>query len=154
MDLEISIWSLVAALTFFVIVGVVMFFMALRPDPSVERPEADASERGFRAGVRRYVGPVTPDLAILSPARRVLLEFVGALCGFPGFGWLMSTRVALGLTLLCLGPAIIYGALPVAFSLSGHLLDGPYVTIEYLPAVAVVSAACLAFAEYRAKVAQ
>lgn len=158
MDVEMEIWGLVAALAFFVIAGVIMFFVALRPEPAAEGPKAvdraDPSERGFRAAVQRYVGPVTPDLAILTPARRVLLEFVGALCGFPGFGWLMSTRVALGLTLLCLGPAIIYGAMPVAFAMSGHLLDGPYVAIEYLPVVAVVSATCLAVAEYRAKVAR
>lgn len=156
MDVEITIWGLVVALAFFTLAGVVMFIVALRPDPSNPGHGAPVAreQQGFEAAVKRYVGPVTPDLALLTPARRVLLEFVGAMCGFPGFGWLMSTRVALGLTLLCVGPAIIYGAMPVAFAFSGHLLDGPYVVIEYLPAVAIISATCLGVAEYRARSAQ
>jgi hypothetical protein len=154
-DAEITIWGLIVALAIFTIGGVAMFVLALRPDRSTagepgQGPKARDAERGFRAGVHRYVGPVTPDLALLSPARRVLLEFVGAFCGFPGFGWLMSTRVAIGLTLLCLGPALVYGAIPVALAFSGHLSDGPYVAIAYLPTLAVVSATCLALAEFKA----
>ena len=160
MDVSITIWGLVVALTLFTAVGVAMFVIALRPTarnrdgaPS-GGSAAPAGEAGFGGAMRRYVGPVSPDLALLTAPRRVLLEFVSALCGFPGFGWLASTRVSIGLPLLCIAPAIIYGGYPVYLAMTGHLLDSPYVAIQYLPAVALVSASCLAFAEFRARRSQ
>ena len=156
MDVSITIWGLVAALTLFTIVGVAMFVIALRPNSreGITAPPGKSASKGgtgFGPAMRRYVGPVSPDLALLTAPRRVLLEFVSALCGFPGFGWLASTRVSIGLPMLCVAPAIIYGGYPVYLAMTGHLIDSPYVAIQYLPAVALVSASCLAFAEYRAR---
>jgi hypothetical protein len=97
----------------------------------------------------RYIGPVDPDVALLNPPGRVALEFVAALCGFPGFGWLASTRAAVGLPLLVLGAATVYGFYPAFLALSGHFTDRPLIALEYLPVVAVISATTLAIAEVR-----
>jgi hypothetical protein len=160
-DLEMTIWGTVAALVMFTVAGLALFVQALRSDPAERAARAASSQlpagsgvagpgrADFREGVRRYVGPVTPDMALLTPAKRVLLEFVGALCGFPGFGWMTSTRVSIGLPMLLIGPAMVYGFYPVYLAMSGHLADSPHVGIRYLPALAAMSAAVLAIVETR-----
>lgn len=158
MHFTYTIWTTIVMVAFFIVIGAWLFVRALIPDP--HRPsDATARQEGiiparsvFRritSGMRRYVGPISPDVAILTPLKRVALEFVTALCGFPGFGWLMSTRVAIGLPLLCIGPAIVYGFYPVLLALTGHITDSPLVAFRYLPALAVVSASLLAVAEFR-----
>ena len=147
----VTIWGTIAALVMFTAIGFILVVQALRPDPAerAARRAAGTARLGLGEAARRYVGPVTPDLALLTPPLRVVLEFVGALCGFPGFGWMMSARVAIGLPLLIVAPTIVYGFYPVYLALSGHLVDSPYVAIRYLPFLAVISASALAAAEVR-----
>lgn len=114
-----------------------------------ERRAADAgaaSVVSLRKRAQRYVGPVTDDMALANPAARVGIEFVLALCGFPGFGWLFSGRVVTGLLLVSIVPSFVWAIYPGYLSLRGQLLTGPspYTVIEYLPALAAVSAGCLA----------
>lgn len=146
---QISIWSLVAALILFVAISVVLFAQALRPDAEEREARKSRSRRPFRDRISAYVGPAGPHLALLSPVKRVALELVSASCGFPGFGWMMSGRVAVGLPLMILGSGFVFGFYPVFLAFTGHFLDSPYVALQYLPAVGIVSAATLGVTEYR-----
>lgn len=149
MDVETTIWGTIGALGVFILLGVFLFVRSLWPDRAARVVDPHARRKSFAEGVNDYTGPVGPKLALLTPVKRVLLEFVGAFCGVPGFGWLVSGRVAIGLPLLCAGPAIIYGLYPVYLATTGHLSDRPLIAIEYLPVLAVVSAFTLAVAEFR-----
>lgn len=153
MEFETTIWGTIIALALFIAIGAWLFVRSMQLDPD-KRVALQAEGRRARLGIveaaRRYVGPVSPDTAFLTPTGRVALEFVAAFCGFPGFGWLSSTRVAIGLPMLFIGPAIIYGFYPALLATNGHLSDGPLVAFSYLPVLAVVSAAALAVAEVRA----
>lgn len=146
---QLTIWGVIAALVLFVAIGAVLFVQALRGDRERESATDGPVEKGFRAGMRRYVGPVRPEHALLSPPLRVGLELVCASCGIPGMGWMMSTRVAVGLPLLAIVPSFVYGFYPVYLAMSGHIVDSPYVALRYLPILGVVSAALLAIAERR-----
>jgi hypothetical protein len=147
----ITIWGGIVAVGVFIVVGVIVVIGALRPDPATRaaRRAAGAPRTTFEEGVRNYVGPVTGDMALLTPPTRVLLEFVGALCGFPGFGWMMSTRVAIGLPLLVVVPSVLFGFYPAALAVGGRLAQDPYVTLRLLPFLAVASAGSLAAVEAR-----
>jgi hypothetical protein len=147
-----AIGGIVGMLLLFLVIGAVLLVQAM----AMERRRNAASAAGgvrerltARDVVRRYVGPVTPDLALLNPPARVAIEFVGALCGFPGFGWMTSTRVWIGLPLLIAGPAIVFGFYPLYLVSSGHIADRPLIALEYLPFLAVASASALAVAEMR-----
>lgn len=151
MEFTTTIWGTIIAMALFTAIGAWLFAKSVRLSPAerAARREERGAARGLADAMRRYVGPVSPDVALLSPVKRVALEFVSALCGFPGFGWLASTRVAIGLPLLCIGPAIVYGFYPAFLAMTGRLSDSPYVALEYLPFLAIVSASALAVAEVR-----
>ncbi len=142
---EFSIWVIIVVIVGFVTIGAVLFVRGLRPGTE----DAPAEPVTFKEGVDAYVGPVTPQLALLTPVTRVLLELVSATCGFPGFGWLVSGRVAIGLPMIVLGPAIVFGFYPVLLAYTGHFNDSPYVAIQYLPALGAISATALAVVEAR-----
>ena len=144
-----TIAGIAGMLVLFIVVGAVLLVQAMRMERRQRASDAAGGRPGLRDVVSRYVGPVTPDLALLNPPARVGLELVGALCGFPGFGWMMSTRVAVGLPMLIAGPAIVFGFYPVYLVYSGHITDRPLIGLEYLPFVAVASASALAVAEVR-----
>ncbi len=149
---EMTIWGIVAVLVVFIAIGAALFVQGMRQerrDGSGHAVDRDPADRGVRAAMRRYVGPVSPELALLNPPARVGLEFLAALCGFPGLGWMMSTRVSIGLPMLVAGPAIVFGFYPAYLAFSGHYTDRPLIALEYLPALAVISAAALAVAEVR-----
>jgi hypothetical protein len=145
---ELTIRAVSVVLLFFIGLGGVVLVQSLRLHARTSG-DAIAQPGGPRAAIRRYFGPVTPDLALLNPPARVVLEFIGALCGFPGFGWLMSSRIWIGLPMLIVGPAIVFGFYPAYLVSSGRVLDSPMEALEYLPFVAVASAAALTFAEAR-----
>jgi hypothetical protein len=105
--------------------------------------------RELRAASRGYFGPPAPELALLSPLARVGLELVAALCGFPGFGWLFSSRMRIGVPLLIIGPSITFGFYPALLVLSGRVAASPLEPLKFLPVVAVASATALAIAEVR-----
>ena len=90
---------------------------------------------------------MTPDLARLNAPLRVLVEFTCALFGFPGFGWVMSTRVVVGVVLMLIGPAFAWCFYPVYLSVSGRLAENVYSLVEYLPLLAAISAGALAVTE-------
>jgi hypothetical protein len=151
-----TIWGIVAMLVVFIAIGAALFVQGMRQERRVPADDGNGSSadtepegRGMRAAMRRYVGPVSPELALLNPPARVGLEFLAALCGFPGLGWMMSTRVSIGLPMLIAGPAIVFGFYPAYLALSGHFTDRPLIALEYLPALAVISATALAVAEVR-----
>jgi hypothetical protein len=147
-DVEMTLGGVVFALLLFVAIGAIVLVQAMLHERKAHPVGEDvALPGGLRESMARYVGPIHPDLALLNPPLRVVLEFVAALCGFPGFGWLVSTRVSVGLPLLVLGAATVYGFYPAFLALSGHFLDRPLIQLEYLPVVAVVSATALAVAE-------
>lgn len=147
---QLSIWGIVAALVLFVGIGAVLFVQALRADRG-DGPRGPHEKEGFAAAMRRYVGPVHPQHAILNIPLRAGLELVCASCGIPGMGWMMSTRVAIGLPLLSIVPSFVYGFYPVYLALSGHLLDSPLIAFRYLPFLGVGSASLLLATELRAR---
>jgi hypothetical protein len=142
--------GIVVTLLEYLAIGAILLVQALLHE---RRSRAGAMVSPTRLGLReamgRYVGPVHPDLALLNAPGRVALEFVASFCGFPGFGWLASTRVGIGLPMMVLGPAIVFGFYPAYLALSGHFVDRPMIALEYLPVVAVLSATTLAIAEVR-----
>lgn len=108
-----------------------------------------SSRPTWRQRVRDYVGEIDPHTALLTPATRPLVELAGAICGFPGLGWLISGRVAVGLVLLIAVPAVVWAFYPVYLSVSGRLAESGFAAVRYLPALAVVSAGSLAAVEWR-----
>ena len=82
-------------------------------------------------------------LAILElPMPQVLLiEFLGALAGFPGLGWLFGGFTLVGALLLYLGPAVAWALLPSILTLSHGPLHqlGWNSLLIYLPASALAS---------------
>jgi hypothetical protein len=146
---DMGLSGIVVVLIVFLAIGVAMIFQSFRAEKGGEADSSPPRGLGLRAAVDAYVGPVSPENAFLNAPGRVALEFVAAMCGFPGFGWLSSTRVRIGLPLMVVAPAIVYGAYPMYLVLSGHILDRPLIGLEYLPVVAVVSATALAIAEVR-----
>lgn len=148
---HLTIWGVIAALVLFVGIGAVLFVQALKGDRSAAPEGSEEDERGLRAGMRRYVGPVRPENALLNVPLRVGLELVCAGCGIPGMGWMMSTRVGVGLPLLAIVPSFVYGFYPVYLALSGHILDSPLIALRYLPFLGVGSATALLIVELRAR---
>ena len=146
---QLTIWGVIGALVVFVLIGAALFVQALRGDRRAEGSRQDPADRGFRAGIRRYIGPVRREHALLNAPLRVGLEFVCASCGVPGMGWMMSTRVAIGLPLMAIVPSFVYGFYPVYLAMSGHILDSPYIAVRYLPVLGVASAVLLAIVERR-----
>ena len=147
MDFKVVIISAMALLSIFALVGVGVSLNAYRVARQERRENGEEKARDLKERIRRYVGPVDPKTALLNPPARVAVEFVGAFCGFPGLGWLCSGSVFAGLLLICLVPAFVWGLVPVFLAVSGHLLDSPYVAIEYLPGVALASAGSLGYRE-------
>jgi hypothetical protein len=147
--MALSMWGIVAVFVIFAIIGAVLVAQSLCPARD-GRPPRGERRAGAREGIRRYFGPVSTKDALLGPVRRVALELVAASCGFPGFGWLMSARPAIGLPMILLGSATVYGFYPAYLILSGRINDGPLVALEYLPLLALLSAGALAIVEMRA----
>ena len=176
--MHVALLLLLTIITVFGVVGVVLMVRALRdagretsflepvspprqiprPRPadtgaSIERPRetqmtTGAPAAGFRGRWSRLVRRTHGDVALLGPRRRVLVEFLGALCGFPGLGWILSGRVALGMTLLVGCPAIVWAVLPMSLSIVGQF--GLGLTFRYLlPVLACSSAGALALVERR-----
>lgn len=142
--------GIIALLTFFVLVGIALTFRAMARAHAATRASGTLPpKRSLKRRVRDYVGPIDRSQAPLNPPLRVTVEFVCALGGFPGLGWLLSGRIFPGLLLMCIVPSLVWGIVPVVLSLTGLLLISPYSVVFYLPALAVVSAGSLAFAELR-----
>jgi TM2 domain-containing membrane protein YozV len=133
------------------IVGLAVTVDAVRSARSERRRREGRPSTGLslRARVGRYVGPIDPSTAVLNPPGRVATEFIGALCGFPGLGWIFSGCIFTGIVLLSLGPAVIWGFFPVILSVTGKLSSGPFVAVQYLPGLALGSAMALAYREIR-----
>lgn len=153
MLLLIAIYSVIAILLIFVITGMFLVVRAMRlaaKEQRRENPEAGRL-RGLklRQRVKRYVGPASPKMALLNPPARVGIEFFGSLCGFPGLGWMISGRIAIGLPLFAIGPAITWAVYPLYLSMSNEIMAGPYVVLRYLPVLAATSAGLLANSEFR-----
>ncbi len=86
-------------------------------------------------------------LALLElPMRQVLLiEFLAALAGFPGFGWLFGGFTLPGVLLLYIGPGLAWALIPSLLALAGGWLHrlGWNVLLFYLPASALTSTLAL-----------
>ncbi len=109
---------------------------------------------GLRRRVQDYVGEVSPHRALLTAPARVALELACALCGFPGLGWLISGRVAVGLILLVVAPAIVWAWHPAYLSLTGGLAAHPFAVVRYLPVVSLASGTALAACEWQGRKAR
>jgi hypothetical protein len=149
-NINLVVFSVLAILSVFSLVGVGVFynaFRAARRERLAAGDEARAAQ--LREKIRRYIGPVDPKKTLLNPPGRVAVEFVGALCGFPGLGWMSSGSVFTGLLLIWCGPAFAWGIYPVILAVTGQLSSSPYIAVEYLPGVAVASAGLLAYREVK-----
>ncbi len=151
--MKLVIGTLVGLVAFFALVGLAVMVGALR---SARREGATGgagagrtgdSDDGLRARIARYVGPVDPSMALLNPPGRVATEFFTALCGFPGLGWLLSGCVFTGLMLLCIAPAFVWGIIPMYLVVTGKAASGAFLAVQYLPGLAIGSAAALAYRE-------
>ena len=143
--------SIIGLLALFGIVGVGVTVGAMRSARAERRQTEGMPEPGasLRERVGKYVGPVEPSMALLNPPGRVAVECFTALCGFPGLGWILSGSVFTGLLLITLGPAVVWGLYPLFLVLTGRLLGSPFVAVQYLPGLALGSAAMLAYREVR-----
>lgn len=150
--ISFTVWGLVAFVALFFVVGFVMTVKAMLSarDARIRTEGGQWRTLTWRERVKRYEGPVTPDLARFNPPLRVLVEFTCALFGFPGFGWAMSARVLPGIIMMLVGPAFVWCFYPVYLSVSGRLAGNVYSLIDYLPWLALASAGTLAILELRA----
>jgi hypothetical protein len=142
--------TVVSLVAVFALVGLAVTLNALRT-ARTERKRSGTHVDGLslRARIGHYVGPIDPSMALLNPYGRVATEFFTALCGFPGLGWILSGSVFTGLVLICVGPAVVWGLYPVFLVMTGQILDGPFVAVQYLPGLAVGSSAALAYREFQ-----
>lgn len=148
MKIEITTSALIAFMALFFGVGIVM---TVRTMLQARRDHAAGLVTGdLRQRLAQRVGPVTPEKAPLTPALRVLIEFVCALFGFPGLGWSLSTRLMPGLGLMLAGPIFCWMVWPVFLHYSGILAMNVQSLVWELPVVATASAGGLAVAEIRA----
>lgn len=153
MLLLIAIYSVIAILLIFVLTGMYLVIRAMRQAAREQRranPLArQLSGLKLRLRAKRYVGSASPRMALLNAPARVAIEFFCSLCGFPGLGWMISGRIAIGLPLFVIGPAITWAIYPLYLSMSNEIMAGPYVVLRYLPVLAVTSAGLLAISQVR-----
>lgn len=82
------------------------------------------ASRGYRAewsarwrnALENYAGPLPARVEKIPLLFILAMEFVGALFGFPGLGWLYAGQVVSGIALLCVGPAIAWATVPLLIS--------------------------------------
>jgi hypothetical protein len=98
--------------------------------------------------VKRYEGPIDEDSPFFNPLARIAIEFFSALFGFPGLGWMISGQVFIGLVLMGIIPCFVWAAIPAYLVKTIILKTNPYAPVIYLPALAFISAACLASNQY------
>lgn len=152
---RIAVYGIATVLVLFIVAGAATFAAGVRQGRARTRagtavPTTGAGGRGGpRAALRRYVGPVEPRHALLNPPLRVGVEAISALFGFPGLGWLASGKVVTGLVLLVAGPSFIWGLFPVYLIATQRMADHPYLFIQYLPLVSVMSAGALGIHQLR-----
>ncbi len=149
--LHVLVMVLAALLTVFSASSVYLLYRALRQarrEHALTGPPP-GPPRSVEQRARDFVAPAHAQHAMLGPRRRVGVEFFTSLCGFPGFGWIASGRVALGVTLMTAVPAFVWAIYPIILSVNGRIADGPFVAVRYLPALAVLSSATLALVEWR-----
>ncbi|MHB8859395.1 MAG: hypothetical protein ACYC6Z_07945 [Thermoleophilia bacterium] len=104
----------------------------------------------LRQRIDRYEGPINRDLALYNAPARVGIEFFTALCGFPGMGWMISGRILAGIILMSTVPIFVWAIFPLYLSMAQPLLPSPFVPVQYLPGVALLSAGSLAVSQFRA----
>lgn len=147
---DFLMYTIVALIGAFAVLGIYLIVRAIRMTYAAERAErGPLPRRSLRKRARDYVGESKESSAILTPPFRVAAEFVMALCGFPGIGWLASGHLVTGLVLIVLGPGLMWAAAPVIMAATGGLMQDPFVTVRFLPVLAVASAGSLAIAEAR-----
>jgi hypothetical protein len=155
MLLLFAIYSTIAVLVLFVGAGMYLVVRSLRIAGREHRRERGEGYgfSGLQPGrrMKRYVGPVKPEMALLNPPARVAVEFFCSLCGFPGLGWMISGRVAIGLPLFTIGPILTWAVYPLYLSVSNQIMAGAYSALRYLPVLAVTSAGLLAISQIRAR---
>jgi len=79
----------------------------------------------WREALSSYSGPL-PERVQNIPLPFVLaLEFISALFGFPGLGWLYAGQALVGVAFLCAGPAVAWALIP--------LLISPFATTVFEP---------------------
>ncbi|MHB0867496.1 MAG: hypothetical protein ACYC6B_08670 [Thermoleophilia bacterium] len=152
MSVLLAIYSAIAVLALFVAVGIYLVARSLRVAAREQRLErgGDGPDLTMSQRVACYVGPVKPEMALLNPVARVGIELFCALCGFPGLGWLISGRVAVGLFLFTVVPIFTWAVYPLYLAMSNQILAGPLVTFRYLPFLALFSAGLLAYSQAHA----
>lgn len=99
----------------------------------------------------QYTGPVNPRVRYRGLAPALVLEFGGAIVGFPGAGWLYTGRAFQGTLLLLLFPGIPWAIIPGVFTPYGGFLAhwGLATLLVYLPVSAVLSTSILGYVHYQ-----
>lgn len=117
----------------------------------VWRATAPYRARGWSAiwsAAARYDGSAPAWRTGLRPHSFVAAEAAAAAVGFPGLGWLLSGRAAVGLSLALTGPGIAWGVLPLLmspFGTSALRHQGIIPMVAYLVATTAASAGVLAW---------
>ncbi len=142
------ITALLVAVTLLGIYLTVRSLQAARRAGQTARPTK--SRLTLRQRINRYEGPVNRDLALFNAPARVGIEFFTALCGFPGLGWMISGRILAGILLMSTVPIFVWAIFPLYLSMAAPLLPSPFVPVQYLPGVALLSAGSLAVSQLRA----
>ncbi|MHB8841780.1 MAG: hypothetical protein ACYC56_08335 [Candidatus Aquicultor sp.] len=134
------------SLGIFITAGLVLTVSAIRSARRQHRLTGGDSLQAIsvRQRIRRYEGPIKPDMPLFNPAARIAIEFACALCGFPGLGWMISGNIFPGLILMSVVPAFVWAFYPIYLALTGGLSGSPFVVVSYLPVLAMVSSGCLA----------
>jgi len=120
---------------------------------SVQRAEG---RRALAAAPGAYTGKIPKRVRRRSPAALAGYELPLGLMGFPGVGWLFAGFPFTASILLCVGPALTWAVIPVAFSPFG---EGPLRTVGWkvelvwLPTMALLSSAALYRAHARRRAA-
>lgn len=91
--------------------------------------------------------PLPPRVQKMPLIHVIMIEFVAALFGFPGLGWLLAGRAAVGAALLFIGPVVAWALVPVLTAPFADTIFEPYgmyVLVVWLLATTFLSTLVLA----------
>lgn len=127
-----------------VLVGYCAFGTAMWRATRAARVEWSAR---WRENLATYTGTLPPRVQKIPLGFILMIEFMGALFGFPGLGWLYAGQAIVGVAMLCIGPAIAWALIPLLTSPFADTIFEPYgiyVLYVWLGGTAILSTLGLA----------